>query len=190
MIRFRILVAAVLLGLAAGSADAQVPLRKPINVYIGGGGSLPSGDLGDAWNIGWHVSGQVGFVVPTATPTFRFEIIGEAAYHSFGPDRMGLDFDGGTFSSLQVGGGLKFSFPLPASGIAPAIQGSLGAASIDISEVSGGGLVISFQSETELYYSLAASLEFRRGFFRIGYTGISVDNVSISYVPFTIGFRF
>jgi hypothetical protein len=69
----------------AARADAQA---HPIRYGVTAGVSLPTGDLGNAVNSGFHVGGLID-ITPANMPTVQWRF--EAAYTKFAGDNTGVD---------------------------------------------------------------------------------------------------
>ena len=99
------LIAAMLLVLGGDSYAQLGTVASPVQLDfgIGGGVSLPSGDLSNVNNSGWHAAGKVrvhGFML--------LNVIASVGYHRL-PNKIGGESD----TYLQIGGGLEYSFPAP-----------------------------------------------------------------------------
>lgn len=92
--RWRILVAAWWILLCPASLAAQ----RPISIGVGGGVSIPEGDLGDGVNAGWHALGTValstlmqplGLRLDVAYNRFAFSDEAEASLGEAGHQTVG-----------------------------------------------------------------------------------------------------
>jgi hypothetical protein len=108
------LLAAAALTLAAGAAEAQLPL---LDVRVGAHAVLPTGDLGDAYDAGFGAYGRIGLPVGPvklmASATFnRFTGVGSALTGDldvvsvqvgphFGLAMLDVGLEGGWFSQFQ-----------------------------------------------------------------------------------------
>jgi hypothetical protein len=178
--------AIVLLALSAGAAES-----KHMPVYIGAGFSVPTGDAGDGWNVGFH--GQVGFGI-AAGP--RIEIIPTVGYHTFALDKQGTTVSGGGLSVLMFGGDCKISFVDARQKTAPYILGGLGVGNAKISDVTIPGYgTLSGDSETKVYFNFGAGVDIgtasSTAFFVQGrFVSVSTSGSAITYIPLTVGLRF
>lgn len=190
-----VLTIAMILALTVGVA-AQDDATKMWNFYLGAGAALPTGDLGDGWNLGLHGTGAFGYVVGPG-----FQILGKIEYHTFGIDDGGLSgVDGGSFNALMFGGAARYNFPTENSKISPFILGGLGIASATISDLTVddpilGPMTFKFESETKLYIEVGAGLDIASGetmsFFVQGrYVSIQTEGSAAAYIPFTFGLKF
>ena len=111
--------ALALIAAAATPAHAQLPFRLGVQA----GASIPTGDMGDANNMGYNV-GVLAEVKPALFPVgIRADVI----YNEFGYDDEVLDAigaDDGDLRVLNVNGNAIFE--LPGIGLSPYILGGLG----------------------------------------------------------------
>ncbi len=168
----------------------QAQSARPFNVYVGGGFSPLSGDYGDGWNTGFHLS--VGMGSPIAP---SLQIVPKIEYHSFSLDDHGLPVSGGTLSSFMFGGDLQYNFGLPTASVRPLILGGVGFARSSVSDMTVDGETFAGDSETKLYLDLGGGLEFKAGqklnlFTTLRYVSVSTSGSSLGYFPFTFGVRF
>ncbi len=188
-------IVAVMAVLMTTSAMAQAP-AKPFNMYLGGGGSLPSGDLADGWKMGFHGIGRLGMAMAP-----KMELLFGADFHTFGldlPDEA--DVDGGAFSAILIAGDVKLNLGVPNSNMNPFVFGGGGMASISISDMTGEmynpstdqfeTVTVSFESETKAFFEFGAGVEMGKMFIQGKYVSIQADGESINYIPFSLGFKF
>ena len=109
MIRTLALGCALLLAVVPASAQMDVPVGSPVSLQLGlgGGVSLPTGDLADVYNTGWHAGGKlrIGGSIP-------FNILATGMYNSL-PEKAVDQSD----NQLILGAGLEF--PIPSVGVHP-----------------------------------------------------------------------
>ncbi len=175
-----------LAALLATSALAQVP-DKPVNIYIGGGLSVPTGTFDDGWKVGFHGSGRVGYAVAP-----KVEIMGGIDYHSFPLDDKGTTgIEGGTFSAVLFGGDVKINLGVPAMSANPFLFGGLGIASISISDIEISGFpILEGDSETDLFIEAGAGVKFNRFFIQVKYVSVFTEGDDVTSIPFTVGVKF
>jgi hypothetical protein len=117
----------LLVCVCAGVLSAQTPVvTSPVGIDlgIGGGISVPSGDLSDALNTGWNAGAKLR--VKSVLP---LNITGGVAYHRL-PEKAGTESD----AIWMVGGGLEYS--LPGVGVSPYLGGDV---SLNMFKNSGSG---------------------------------------------------
>lgn len=182
----RLLGLAGALALLTGVAGAQD--SKSMSFGAMGGLSLPMGNLGDAYDSGYNITGSVYF-----TPASRFMIRGDVGYESFGGQSIGT-VASSDLNMLSATGNLIF--PLSSSTaegtMRPYILGGAGIyrASSDI-EVLG---VKKSSSDTNLGVAFGGGVEFKLAgfstFAEARFTNVFSDGKSSRWIPLTFGFRF
>ncbi len=192
---------AVMAVLMTTSVMAQTP-AKPFNMYLGGGGSLPSGDLADGWKMGFH--GTCRFGVPLAS---KMELTIGADFHTFALDMAGIrgivsipagfDVDGGAFTALLLGGDIKLNLGVPNTNMNPYLFGGGGMASLSISDITVtetstgvSNTAPGPESETKAFFEFGAGVEMGKIFIQGKYVSIQAEGESINYIPFSLGFKF
>lgn len=181
----RLLGLAGALALLTGVAGAQD--SKPMSFGVMGGLSLPMGDLGDLYESGYNVTGNVYFT-PSAS---RFMLRGDVGYESFGGQSNTLG-TGSDFKMLSVTGNLIF--PLSATTDEGTMRPYL---------IGGGGLYRSSfdvvgagdsESDTNFGVALGGGVEFKLAgfstFAEARFTNVFGDGNSSRWIPITFGFRF
>ncbi|MDD4051240.1 MAG: outer membrane beta-barrel protein [candidate division Zixibacteria bacterium] len=179
---------AVMLCLAAFVSAQDV---KPIDIYIGGGLSLPNSPdfFKDYWKTGYHGLAGVGF---KAFP--GFSLVGMAEYHSFPIDAEGVD--GGSFNFFLFTVNGRLALDIPAAPIKPYFLGGIGLANSKISDITEGDETFKFiGSETDLCFNVGAGLEFKAGpaaaiFIQGRYVYINTEGDALTYIPITLGVKF
>jgi opacity protein-like surface antigen len=175
-----IYIATVLIVMAGSMASAQVGVG--LNLYGGGGLSLPVSDLKSDWKTGFFGMAAVGF---NAIP--QMETAGRYAYY-----RYAAKSDIGSTVHLiiqEYGLDLRVKLSPPGIGVKPYALVGGGAAKLKISDDALNDL---FSSTTKFYYSIGAGLTSVlmpkvNCFFEVRYTRISVSNGNIGNVPITVG---
>lgn len=184
-----LLIAGLVLALAAG-AGAQDAAKK-MNFYLGAGLGLPMSDFGDAYKMGLHGTGAVGFVVAPG-----FSILGKVEYHTFSIDDQGAsNVDGGSFNALMFGGAGRYNFQTASGKMSPFLMGGLGMANGKVSDLTIGDTKYTFDSETKLYFEFGGGVDIAAGqamslFIQGRYVSIQTDDVSTSFIPVTVGLKF
>lgn len=199
-----------LMGVAALSAmPALVPHMlaaqtatnpRPISVGVSGGLSLPIGDLGDAVDAGYNVTGHVWILPPSLTSlNFRGDVGWDSWKYKGVAGSSAVD---GKFRSLSVTANALFKVP-SSSGLHPyvIVGGGLYNGKTSIGGVSGDGdNNFGVQGGAGLEFALNGFGTFLEAKFVNVFSGSSnncVADVSSScgssssrYVPITFGIRF
>lgn len=109
MVRMFAVCCALLLVSFPLAAQMEVPVSSPVSLSLGlgGGVSLPTGDLSDLYNTGWHAGGKlrIGGSMP-------INIVATGMYNSL-PEKAADKTD----NQLILGGGLEY--PIPSVGVHP-----------------------------------------------------------------------
>jgi opacity protein-like surface antigen len=166
------LAGAVTLTAAASTAGAQFS-SNPFQIGASAGVAIPTGDLGDAANLGYNVTLAVGYK-PMLTP---IGVRVEAAYNEFGAE------DG--FEKLNVPaftGNLVYA--LPGVSFSPYIIGGAGLYTPNIALDGGRENKFGFNVGGGIKLPLSSSFE---TFVEARYHKVSVDNGNFSFVPVTFG---
>ncbi len=162
--------------LLALGAQAQDPAKKT-NFYLGAGLGLPMGDFGDAFGMGLHGAGALGFnISPSFQPRAKVE------FHTFGSDIDGVD---GSLNILMFGGDGRFSFAKEGQKLAPFLLGGLGFASSKFEDFSSTDFYFEFGGGVDIVSNGAMSW-----FLQGRYVSISGDGGSDAFIPVTVGLRF
>lgn len=178
--------ALAIVALMVVSASAQVP-AKPFKIYLGGGLTMPSGNFGDAYKMGFHGNGKIGFVVSP-----KLDVMGSVAFHSFSIDDQGVSgIDGGTMTIIMIGGDARLTFPMPNSPVKPYALGGggFGIAKVGEITVSGSGTTPS-DSESKPYLEFGGGVEINKFFAEIKYVVLMTSGESLKYLPITVGVSF
>lgn len=181
---------AVMLCLAAFVSAQDV---KPIDIYIGGGVSLPNApDLfKDGYKTGYHGMGGI-----EAKAFTGFSLLFLADYNRFSPDVEGMD--GGEISLLTFTLNAKLGLGVPAAPIKPYLFGGIGLANTSVSDFTvtiPDVTITTLGSETNACFDVGAGLEFKAGpsaaiFVQGRYMIIASKGDAITYFPITVGFKF
>ncbi len=172
--------------LAVPQVQAQ-EAAKPMSFYLGGGLSVPTGDLGDGWKLGFHGLGRVGFNVAP-----KLDILAGIDYHTFSVDDQGVSgVSGGAISTINFVGDLKVNLGAPGMSTNPFVLGGVGLAIASISDLTIAGLgTFSFDSESKMFVEVGGGVEFNKFFVQGRYVNIFTEGSSISYLPITVGVKF
>jgi hypothetical protein len=121
--------AALALVVTASSVQAQ----KPISFGVALGASMPTGDFGDAVEMGYHALGTLAWAPPSLPVGIRFD----AQYNMF----SGKDFSGISGPDLKVLGitaNATWGMPMAASPVSPYLIGGLGMYHSSVSDCPDG----------------------------------------------------
>ena len=164
--------------LALVPALASAQDARPISVGVMGGLSLPIGDLGDGFDSGYNITGNVYFRPAASSLTFRADL----GYDSFGAKAVN-----GNLNLLSVTGNVMFPMGTAAEGgIRPYV-------------IAGGGLYrTSFEggdAESDLGVNVGGGLEFNLSGFTTFAEARFVNvfgegDFNARYIPITFGIRF
>lgn len=166
---------------------------KPIDIYIGGGVSLPNAPDGfkDGFKTGYHGMGGI-----EANAFTGFSLLFLADYNRFSPDVE--DVDGGEVSLLAFTLNAKLGLGVPAAPMKPYLFGGIGLANIsqsDYKDILPEVEVSTYASKTNACFNVGAGLEFKAGpsaaiFVQGRYMVITTEGDATTYLPITVGFRF
>ena len=182
MRRTIIAASAVLLVGAAPALRAQ----RAVSLALGGGVSLPQGNLSNGANVGWNALGSLVLSTPmqplgiradVAYNQFGFKPATQAAVGASGSQRVG---------SLTLNG--TYRIPTPGSPVSPHLIAGLGAYRMDCSVSAACDAVTHFGWNAGLSMKLY-TLGFR-SFVEARYHRTSADGTAINYFPITIGLLF
>lgn len=106
---------ALLLAAAPLSAQSDLPIGSPVSIALGlgGGVSLPTGDISDGYNTGWHAGGR--FRIGGSLP---FNVTASGIYNAL-PEKATDKTD----NQVILGAGLEF--PIPSAGVHPYFGGEV-----------------------------------------------------------------
>ena len=161
---------------AASTAGAQA---RP-QLSVGGGVTLPTGDLGDVADAGWHGQVSLGYRPPLYPVGFRID----GAYHDLGASSGGADF-----RAVSVTGNVVVE--APGLVVRPYLIGGVGLYNTKAGQLDGrnnlgvnGGLglrfrLMDFDAFVEGRYHAALNA-----------FGEGDDESSAQYVPITFGIAF
>jgi len=184
--RNRLLVPAMLLLFAAGSAGAQV--TKPLSFTIFGGAVMPTGDAGDVLNTGWTAGGALDLSVPASPFGARLE----GSYTRFGV--QGLSGTGVDANTSDLGFNLNLVMTVANTGLVkPYLTAGPSFSNLKVSASDG----TTSQSDSESHWGFNAGGGIDFGLGGLGarvdlrYKHISTgDGSSYTSIPLTFGIRF
>jgi opacity protein-like surface antigen len=181
----RSLFAGALLGVALVSlpftASAQVSTIKPFQIGIAAGAALPMSDLKDATDIGFNVTGTIGFHPQMIPLGIRVDV----AYNSFsGKDGFFADADS-HFTSVT--GNLVWS--IPSEAVSPYFIGGAGLYNVDTQNVFG-------ESGNKFGFNIGGGIKMPLSgfdtFIEARYNQVSGSDgfPSLKFIPITFGLMF
>ncbi|MBD3404172.1 outer membrane beta-barrel protein [candidate division GN15 bacterium] len=179
--------------LSAGvSAQDMVPV--PFSIYAGGGVSFPIEPdtlFTQQTSTGYHGLLGVGYKFMPL-----LEGVLKAEYNTFSGD-LDAGLDGGDWSMILVGIGVRGGLGVPTASYRPFAFGGFGLAWTERDEVLSADTVAvpSFDRETSVYFDVGGGLEFGLApkvqlFLQGRYVYISTDNEPTSFIPVTLGLKF
>lgn len=164
----------------------QAEAQRLVSLALGGGVSIPQGDLSTGTNVGWNALGSVVLSTPmqplglradVAYNQFGFKSATQAALGASASERLG---------SLTLNG--TYRLPTPGTPISPHLIAGLGAYRTDCSVTAACSPVTHFGWNVGLSMKLY-TLGFR-SFLEARYHRTTANGSSINYFPITIGLLF
>lgn len=181
---FRTLVLLSVILVSSGSSFER-SRSKNIDVYLGGGVSVPTGDLDNGWNLGFHGTGRIGLSVAP-----KLDILFGIDFHRFSldvpPGVSGVR--GGDVTTILFAGDLKIDLGAPVTTTNPYLIGGIGISVASISDLKLSRFSpISTDSETNFLVEVGGGIEFAKIFIQAKFVNIFAKGSSISYIPITLG---
>jgi hypothetical protein len=180
----------VLLLLAVSGATAQN--AKKLNVYLGTGGALPTGDFNIKYNAG--INGFVGLGISVGK---NVDLIPKIEFQSLAIDPFAFadTITGGNYTGMYVGVDARYAVQIPRWFFRPNAQVGLGLAFSHFDQLIEGDIVTLAHSTTDIYGSIGIGFDFpisgsTKAFFLARYTRISNGPGKMEIFPFTAGIRF
>lgn len=176
----------ILLCTALACGAQSLEAQRLFSLGVGGGVSIPQGDLSNGANAGWNALGSVilstpmqplGLRADVAYSQFGFKSSTQAALGANGSERVG---------SLTLNG--TYRLPTPGTPISPHLIAGLGAYRTDCSVTMACSAVTHFGWNVGLSTNIY-TLGFR-SFLEARYHRTSANGSSINYFPITIGLLF
>lgn len=169
---------------AVEPANSQI---KPLTLYLGGGITNPTSDkLDNGWKRGPHASAALGIRVGGRT-----ELMLRAGIHSLGADKTFYSIaEGGRFTSVVYGGGLKFNFGLPLIPIKAYLLGGAGIAVLNVSDVIPTIPQVPLTARRNRpYFSVGTGLSIGPYWGQIRIITARADGDRFAFVPWTVGIK-
>lgn len=162
--------------MVSGTTELAQAQARPVSIGLAGGVSMPTGELGDAFKMGYNVAGSIGFS-PAAVP---FGVRAEVAYQSFDAD-ANVDF---TLSTLYGTLNGVFNIGSGATGMAPYLIAGAGVYNF-------GGDV---DSETDFGINGGGGIRFALSgfttFLEARYHHVFSEDEATNFIPITFGVQF
>lgn len=170
--------AAVALVMSASTVQAQ----KPISFGVALGASMPSGDLGDGYDMGYHALGTLAWSMPAWPVGLRFD----AQYNKLGGKSVS-GFSVPDISILGITANATWGMPMAASPISPYLIGGLGMYRT-AADCSGCG------NNSDMGFNVGVGTKFALSgfgtFAEIRYHSIQADGGSANFIPISFGIMF
>lgn len=165
---------------------ALAEAQRPISIGLGGGVSVPEGDLGDGVNAGWHALGTVALSTLTQPLGLRVDL----AYNRFAfTDKAQAAFgDDGNQSVGSATLNVTYRLPMTDSPLSPYVISGLGAYRTECSVDPGCDAITRYGWNvglgTKLYFLGA------RSFVEARYHRTDRDGRGVHFFPVTFGLVF
>ncbi|MGH7657618.1 MAG: outer membrane protein [Gemmatimonadales bacterium] len=165
--------AALVLVSLAGASTAQAQARA--SFFLGGGATIPVGDLADAFGTGWNGLAGVNFALPGLP--FGIRVDGMYSQNS-------ADSGDAKLKILSGNADAVFAFGAPGAPIKPYILAGIGMANAKVGDGDG---------ESNLAFNGGAGINFMLSsltvFVEARYFNVNSDPSSSSYIPISAGVR-
>lgn len=159
---------------------------KTVDGYVSAGLSLPTGDLGDGWKLGYHLAGRMGFDV---APKVR--ILVGVGLHAFPLDDRGTGVDGGNITVVPIMADIKLNLGLPGASANPYLLGGIGMANLSFSDLTyQGQLWLKGESETDFAVEIGGGVDFDRFFVQGKFVNVFTEGSDLTFIPFSFGLKF
>lgn len=161
------------------SADA-----RPIDLYLSGGISDPTGELATGMEIGYHGAIKLGFQLETRTDF----LIG-AEFHSMPTDHNRLPDISADFRAIMVGFDVKINLKTPEDPISPFLVVGGGYANIDFSDTLTQLNTFRADSDSHSYFELGGGFELKRAFMMVRFANIFTEQADGRFISIGIGYK-
>jgi hypothetical protein len=170
----------LLLSAALIAAPSIATAQNPFHFNVAAGAAVPTGDLGDAANVGYNITLGVGYRAPLIPLGFRVE----GKYNNFGIKDCD-DCDNLSIKGLDANVIYDFMPGTQAVGVSFYGIGGLGGFQAD----AGGG-----DSDTKLGWNLGAGLRIPlsgfSGYIEARFHQVNGDGGNLRWIPITFGLVF
>ena len=172
-----------LCALSALLRPAEVAAQRLVSLALGGGVSIPQGDLSNGTNTGWNALGSIVLSTPMQPLGLRADV----AYNQFAFNASTQRALGGTGNQRVASATVNATYRLPTPGtpVSPHLIAGLGAYRTDCSLGSACRAVTHFGWNVGLgtkLYLLGV-----RSFLEARYHRTKANGSSVNYFPLTIG---
>jgi hypothetical protein len=167
-----------------GSLHAQL---RPFRIGVGGGPAMPLGASGDQLVLGWNALGTLAISVPTFPVGLRLD----AAYNQFDFERALIGSGGPPGAERVISFTVNPVIKLPTEGelVTPYFVAGAGSYAVGCTESSSA-----CKSSTNFGWNVGGGANFQlfglRAFAEARYHRSSQGNLSIQYLPLTLGLLF
>lgn len=176
----------LLLSLSMTAEPARGQL-KPLTLYLGGGITNPTSDkLDNGWKRGVHAAAALGIRLGSHS-----ELMLRAGVHSLGADKTFYSIaEGGRFTAVVYGAGLKYNFGLPLVPFKAFLLGGAGAAVLNVSDVFPPTPQVPLTARRNRpYFSVGAGLSIGPYWGQIRVITSKADGDTFTFVPLTVGIK-
>jgi opacity protein-like surface antigen len=163
------------------AASAQVSSVRPFQIGIAAGAALPMDELKDITDLGFNVTGTIGFHPALIPVGIRVDV----AYNSFGiKDDLGVD---GNVHFTSVTGNLVWS--IPSAAVSPYFIGGAGLynAAIDVPGFED-------ESDNKFGFNIGGGIKMALSgfdtFLEARYNQVQGNDGSLKFIPITFGLMF
>lgn len=177
-------IALAALAAAVVTAPAAAHAQSPLRFGLAAGATFPTGDYGDAFESGYHVSGSV-----TGKPMLSpIGVRGEVMWNSM---EAGNDVD----ATLNVlAGTLNAEIGLSGVGVRPYLIGGIGLYRVNVDSDALDNILGPGEAETKFGFNVGAGLDFGlagfSAFAEARFHSAQTDGGATTFVPLSFGVRF
>ncbi|RME22343.1 MAG: hypothetical protein D6800_11130 [Candidatus Zixiibacteriota bacterium] len=169
---------------------------KPVTLYGSAGLAVEGSDtLRNGWKAGYTLEGGIGLATSPIT-----EIVARISLTRMPMDKghFSLVNDGGTFEAVTYGADLKLNIGAPLVPVRPYFLAGAGLVTTKIDSptpktgITDPQLFSSLpfiDTKNRIYISLGAGFELRHWYFQGRLMQLSIDGITYSYFPFSIGLK-
>ncbi len=183
----RQLVTIILIFILSVFGNADKADSRPLGLYVSGGISDPTGELGSGMEVGYHGVAKLGFQLE---PRTEFLIGGE--FHSMPTDHNRLPDVSADFRAIMIGFDVKINVGIPEDPIEPFLIVGGGYANIDFTDtLTQIRKVNTFRADTDSqsYFELGGGFEIKRAFALIKFVNIFTELADGRFISIGIGYK-
>ncbi|HEX2897718.1 MAG TPA: hypothetical protein VHP63_06690 [candidate division Zixibacteria bacterium] len=160
---------------------------RPLNLYLSGGISDPSGELANAMEVGYHGAAKMGIQLE---PRTEFLFGGE--FHSMPTDHNRLPTVSSDFRAIMVGFDVKINVGIPEDPIVPYLLVGGGYANIDftdtLTQITSGN-TFKADSDSQSYFEIGGGFELKRAFMMVRFANIFTEQADGRFISIGIGYK-